>query len=98
MSDLGEIRQGAEEAARAALRSTAIDHVSVEDELSMDGDDLLRVRIIVPDGKAAAIDLDQFLAAVIGIKDAVRRIGDPRRAIVGFITPSEIEQLADPEP
>ena len=98
MADLAEIRSVAEAAAKRAIQSVDILGIAVEPDVGMDGNDLLRVRIVVPDGQAGALDADQFFRAILSIKHDVKIMGDDRQTLVGFITPYEIEHRGDPEP
>ena len=97
MTDLLEIRRVSETAARDLLRPVQVEEVQVEPEIGQDGDDLLRVRIVIPDHQADELDFDRFFTAIIKIKDEIKRTGDERRALVGFITPSELANRGDTE-
>jgi len=98
MADLLEIKRIADAAARGTMMATPIDDVTVTTATGSDGDELLQVRIVIPDEQADAIDFEQFFEATLQIKRAVRSAGDDRHALVGYITPTQLAELGDPEP
>ena len=97
MADLIELKRIAQEAARIALGSQDVLDVEVEPGSGMDGDELFRLRIVVPNRRLTDILNDRFLEAVLGVKAAVRDSGDPRRVMVGLVTPSGQASRGDPE-
>lgn len=97
MADLNEIKQIARAAARATMPGTRIVDIDVHPDLSPDGDDMVRIRIVVPDDQADTLDFTNLFSAIVRIKDDVRRAGDDRRTSVSYITPTELAYHADPE-
>ncbi|MGP7796355.1 hypothetical protein [Sphingomonas sp. CLY1604] len=97
MADLNEIKRIARIAAQATMPGTDIVDIDVQSDLSVDGEDMVRIRLVVPDDQANHLDFANLFTAIVQIKDDVRRTGDDRRTSVSYITPTELTYHADPE-
>ncbi|MDI1295345.1 MAG: hypothetical protein PSY12_05590 [bacterium] len=91
-----EIKAAAEIGARSILDDSVAD-VQVSSDIDNDGDEVVRVTVILRDEALNRINDLQFFNTLIAIKKKIRATGEPRPAMVNYATPSELADDADSE-
>ena len=94
---MGEIRTTAEAAANTALSPSVVQDIRVEPAIGSEGQDILRITIILDDAVFDAMKDDDFLKALLSIKKNIRDLGEDRQAVVGYATQAELDDDGDPE-
>lgn len=88
MADMKEIAGAAKQAAIAAL-GLPLD-AQVERGISSEGDEIIRVTLVLPDGAIDEIADDKVIATLLAIKRSVRALGDERLAVISYATEAEL--------
>lgn len=96
MTAITEIKAAAELGARSILDGSVAD-VQVAPDTDNDGDEVVRVTVILHDDALNLINDIQFFDTLIAIKKKIRATGESRPAMVNYATPSELADNADPE-
>ena len=95
MLDEKRIEEIAQEVASANLASTNVTSVSSSPTVDSQGNDALRITIVLKPGAESRISGDAALGALVGIRDRLRRAGEERLAIVEYATKEELEAGGD---
>jgi len=90
MLDEKRIREIAQEVATANLTSANVTSVSSSAAIDSDGNDALRITIVIKPGSASKIRGDATLDTLVGIQDRLRAEGEERFPIVEYATKKEL--------
>jgi hypothetical protein len=97
MTAMSDIRAAARKAAISALNDDFVEEVLVEPAIGSDGDEILRITIVLNEGAIDKIDESQFLTTLLSIKRTLREVGDERGSVVTYATTAELEDDGDTE-
>jgi hypothetical protein len=95
MLDEKRIREIAQEVARAKLASAHVTFVSSSPMIDSQGQDALRITIVIAPGAETRISGNVALDTLVGIRDQLRRAGEDRLAIVEYATKEELDAGGD---
>ena len=90
-----KIQKIAQEVARAKLSSANISSVSSSTAIDSEGNEALRITIVIKPGSESRIKGDDTLDTLVGIQQRLRREGEDRFAIVEYATKEELEAGGD---
>lgn len=93
---MGKIEAAAESAARKTLPGKRVKGILVQAATGSEGQEILRVTIIVDDEGFDQITGEKFVETLVSIKRRIRETGDERQAIVGYATQADLSD-GDPE-
>jgi hypothetical protein len=85
-----KISEIAGEVARAKLSSHVVGEVLAEPTTDSEGDEALRVTIVLEPGAASKLKGDSVLDTLVQIQDRLREAGEDRFAIVEYATQDEL--------
>lgn len=88
MADMNEIAGAAKQAATAALELPL--EARVERGIGSEGDEIIRVTLVLPDGAIDVISDEKIIATLVAIKRTVRDLGDERLAVISYATEAEL--------
>jgi hypothetical protein len=86
MADLIELKQIAEQAARRGLDPIPVAEVRIHPSVGMDGEDVLRVTVVIADDRFAEVDGEHFLNGIVNVRQDVRLTGELRETLVEYQT------------
>jgi hypothetical protein len=89
------IQKIAQEVAGAKLASANISSVSSSTAIDSEGNEALRITIVIKPGSESKIKGDATLDTLVGIQNRLRREGEERFAIVEYATKEELEAGGD---
>jgi hypothetical protein len=95
MLDEKRIREIARQIASANLASTNVTSVSTSPTIDLDGNDALRITIVIEPGFESGLAGDAVLDTLVGIRDQLRRAGEERLAIIEYATEEELKSGDD---
>jgi len=88
MASIEEIAKAAKAAAAEALHVAL--EARVERSMGSDGEEVIRVMLVVPDGTMNEVSGEQIVATLLAVKRGVRDLGDDRPTVVSYATPGEL--------
>src|SRR4051812_35332965 len=97
MLETEQIARIAHEVAAANLGSTIVDHVTSEPTTDSEGEDALRITIVIAPGSPNLLNGDQVLDTLVQIHDRLWGAGEERFSIIGYATTDELLERGDPE-
>ena len=92
-----KINEIAKDVAVANLGADNVVRVSSESIADSDGEDALRITIIIPENAIARISGDNALKTLVRMQERLRSAGDERFAIVEYATQRELDEVDDTE-
>ena len=98
MLDHGEINRLVGNAAVAALRHAEVKAVHSRDALDADGQEALKVTIVIGPDDTSRISGDDALDALVGIQRDLQASGEQRFAYVYYATEDELSGDDDAQP
>lgn len=84
--------------ARANLTAGDIDQVLAEATTDSEGDEALRITIVVRSGSEARLDGDAILDTLVQLQQRLREAGEDRLPIVDYATDEELENSGSSQP
>jgi hypothetical protein len=96
MLDLEKVTQISSEVAKANLPPRGVVRVESEPTFDSEGQDALRVTIVVAPEAADKITGDAVVDTLVQIHDRLRDAGDARFPIIEYTTEAELEEIGDP--
>jgi hypothetical protein len=97
MVALAEVEATARSAAVEALGFDRVDEVRAEPAVGSDGDEVLRITVVLKGGAGERVNDDGFLRTLLTIKRRLREAGDDHKTVIGYATPEELADNGDPE-
>lgn len=98
MLDVGTIANIARKAATKHLEKGSVERVESEPATDSDGNDALRITLVLKPHTADTLDGDSVLDTLVAIQRELREAGEDRFPIVEYATQEELEADADPQP
>jgi hypothetical protein len=98
MIDHSTINKVAKEVAAEHLGSGNVAHVTSESTIDSEGQDALRITIVIRDDALGRLTGDAALDTLVQMQDRLRKVGEDRFAIVEYATENELDAVADSEP
>jgi hypothetical protein len=96
MLDYAEISRIVESEAKPSLGKSNVVRVFTEPGTDADGQDALRITIVVAPEAVATIDGDTLLDNLLDIHDRLKEAGEERTPMVGYATEDELADSGDP--
>ena len=96
MLDLEEVTKISSEIANANLPPRGVVRVESEPTVDSEGQDALRLIIVVAPEAADRISGDAVVDTLVQIHDRLRDAGDERFPIIEYTTEAELEEIGDP--
>lgn len=97
MIEQKKIDQIAAEVARKNLGAANVSHVTSEPTIGLDGEDAIRITIVIQDDSLPKITGDAAVDTLVDLRDRLHAAGEDRPATVSYATPSELSAV-DSEP
>jgi hypothetical protein len=97
MITLDRINRIARDVAVANLSSRNVDNVFSEPAADSQGENALRITIVIKPGVAAKLKGDALLDMLVQLQDELQKAGEDRLPIVEYATQEELEDSGDPE-
>lgn len=88
----------ASEVARTHLKAANVRQVLVEPASDSEGNDAVRITIVIPAGAATRLKGGAALDVLVQIHDSLRDAGEERFPLVEYATKAELESVGDPSP
>ncbi len=98
MVELVDVNQIVQGATFASIPPALVSRVETTLGVDQDGDEALRVLIVLNDTTADEVTGDQALDALSNIRSALLDVGDTRFPFVSYATEDELRAIDDPEP
>jgi hypothetical protein len=96
MLDIEEVTKISSEIAKANLPPQGVVRVESEPTVDSEGQDALRLTIVVAPEAADRISGDAVVDTFVQIHDRLRDAGDERFPIIEYTTEAELEEIGDP--
>jgi diphthamide biosynthesis methyltransferase len=97
MLEIERIRESAVDVARASLGPPGVKSVVVEPTVNVDGEDALRVMIVIPADTVHDVREDALIRLLVDLREKLESEGERREPIVEYATPEELAADVDPE-
>jgi len=97
MLEIERIREIVVDVARASLGPLGVESAVVEPTVNADGDDALRVMIVVPADTVHRVRGDALIRLLVDLREKLESEGERREPIVEYATPEELAADVDPE-
>ena len=98
MLDYGTLSKIVEKAAKSALGRESVVRVFTEPGSDAEGQDALRITLVVTPSAVETIDGDALLDNILKIHDALWERGEQRTPMVSYATEEELAEIDDTEP
>jgi hypothetical protein len=92
-----DIERTAQEVAARNLGAQVVTRVLSEDAVDLDGQDALRLTIVLTPGSVPGIDRHAILDTLVQIHDRLQEAGDVRFPILDYATEDELADSGEPE-
>ena len=97
MLERDEIIRIVREVAIANLTAKIVQNVIIEPATDSQGQEALRITVVIPPGTAEKIDGDAVLDTLVQVQRRLRQAGEERFPIVEYATQEELEDVGDSE-
>lgn len=95
MLEADQISQIVTEVVRANTTPTSVRSVTTEPATVFDGEEGLRITIVVTPEAVTQLETGPVLDALVQIQDRLREAGEERFPIVDYVTEEELEDIGD---
>jgi hypothetical protein len=95
MLEQEKIEEIAEQVAAANLGAANVDHAKSEPTIDSEGQEALRVTIVIPEEAVARLSGDATLDTLVRMRDHLRDAGEERFPIIEYATQKELNAFDD---